>query len=77
MPKTIAAQNIASIGSIGFSTDQKGNLTHINASCEVNYGDFGRVETVDILPHLNLAQITAAQAFYSKLGQILTKVLIE
>ena len=76
MPKILQAQNIASVGSIQFVIDKTGAITAINVTCEVNYGELGMAETVDILPNLNVAQKMAAKTFYDRLKQILTEILI-
>jgi hypothetical protein len=76
MAKTMQAQNIANINDIRFETDDKGQLTKLEVNCEVNYGKFGMMESVDLIPELNAAQKKAAQAFYETLKSKLEKVIL-
>ena len=77
MPKNFRARNIASIQNIAFSIDDAGKVTAINVACEVNFGEMGLSQTVDIWPSLTLAQKTAAQGFHNALKAIITKQLID
>jgi len=76
MPKTLTAKNIASIGNIRFETDNAGNLTKVEVTCEVNYGTMGLNETIDLLPQLTAAQKTAAQNFYNNLKSKLEALIL-
>ena len=77
MPKTFIAKNIASIQNIAFSIDDAGKVTAINVACEVNFGEMGLSQTVDIWPGLTAAQRTAAQSFNNRLKAIIMKQLID
>ena len=77
MPKTLIAKNIAGIQNIAFSIDDAGKVTAINVACEVNFGEMGLSQTVDIWPSLTFAQKTAAQGFHNGLKAVITKQLID
>ena len=77
MPKTFVAKNIANISDIAFSIDDAGKVTAIKVACEVNFGEMGLSQTVDIWPGLTAAQKTAAQSFHNALKAIITKQLID
>ena len=71
MPKTMIAKNIASIGNIAFSAGSDGKLTAITVTCELNFGEMGVSQMVDIWTDLTLSQKTVAQNFYDRLKTIL------
>ena len=77
MPKTFSAKNIANISNIAFSVDDAGKVTAINVACDVNFGEMGLSQTVDIWPGLTAAQKVAAQSFYKRLKTILKKKFID
>ena len=77
MPKTFSAKNIASIQNIAFSLDDADKVTAINVACDVNFGEMGLSQTVDIWPGLTAAQKTAAQSFHNRLKAIIMKQLID
>ena len=77
MSKTFIAKNIANISNIAFNVDEAGKVTAINVACEINFGEMGLSQTVDIWPSLTLAQKTAAQGFHNALKAIITKQLID
>ena len=77
MPKTFVAKNIANISNVAFSVDEAGKITAIAVTCEVNFGEMGLSQTVDICPSLTAAQKTAAQDFHNALKAIITKQLID
>ena len=77
MPKTFIAKNIASIQNIAFSIDDAGKVTAIKVACEVNFGEMGLSQKVDIWPSLTLAQKIAAQGFHNGLKAVITKQLID
>ena len=77
MPKTFIAKNIAGIQNIAFSIDDAGKITAIAVTCEVNFGEMGLSQAVDIWPSLTAAQKTAAQGFHNALKAIITKQLID
>ena len=77
MPKTFSAKNVANISNIAFSIDDAGKITAINVACEINFGEMGLSQTVDVWPSLTAAQKMAAQSFYYRLKAILKKQLID
>ena len=77
MPKTFVAKNIANISNIAFSIDDAGKVTAINVACDVNFGEMGLSQTVDIWPSLTAAQKMDAQSFYDRLKAILKKEFID
>ena len=77
MSKTFIAKNIASIQNIAFSLDDAGKVTAINVACEINFGEMGLSQTVDVWPSLTAAQKMAAQSFYDRLKAILKKEFID
>jgi len=76
MPKIIVPQNIAAINSIRYEID-KGEITSIKCDVEINYGKWGRNETIDLLPLLSESQKTNAVSFYMALKSLLTKEVLE
>ena len=66
MAKTLVAQNVANMNAINFAVDKEGKLTAITVVCEVNYGELGMMETVDVFPSLNDGEKAVAQKFYDK-----------
>jgi hypothetical protein len=77
MPKTLTAQNIASIGEVRFEVDEDGNLTKLEVTCEVNYGSMGMTETLDILPHLKSPdEIGKAEALYKAIKRELEEIYL-
>ena len=77
MSKTFIAKNIASIQNIAFNVNEAGKITAIAVTCEVNFGEMGLSQAVDIWPSLTAAQKMAAQSFYNRLKAILKKQLID
>ena len=77
MPKTFVAKNIANISNVAFSVDEAGKITAIAVTCEVNFGEMGLSQTVDVWPGFTAAQKMAAQSFYDRLKAIITKQLID
>ena len=76
MPKTFSAKNIASIQNIAFSIDDAGKVTAINVACDVNFGEMGLSQMVDVWSSLTAAQKMAAQSFYERVKAILKKEFI-
>jgi hypothetical protein len=76
MVKTLTAKNIASIGSIRFEVDASGNLTKVEVNCEINYGELGMTQTIDLLPQLTSAQKQVAQSFYNNLKSKLEMIIL-
>ena len=77
MPKTFVAKNVANISNIAFSIDDAGKVTAIKVACEINFGEMGLSQTVDVWPSLTAAQKMAAQSFYYRLKAILKEQLID
>ena len=77
MPKTFSAKNIANISNIAFNVDEAGKITAIAVICEVNFGEIGLSQTVDVWPSLTLMQKIAAQDFHNALKAIITKQFID
>ena len=77
MPKTFNARNIANISNVAFNVDEAGKITAIGVTCEVNFGEMGLFQMVDIWSSLTAAQKMGAQSFYNRLKAILTKQLID
>ena len=77
MPKTLIAKNIAGIQNIAFSLDDAGKVTAIKVACEVNFGEMGLSQMVDVWSSLTAAQKMAAQSFYDRLKAILKKEFID
>ena len=77
MPKTLIAKNIASIQNIAFSIDDAGKVTAIKVACEINFGEMGLSQTVDVWSSLTAGQKMAGQNFYNRLKAILKKQLID
>jgi len=64
MPKTYTAQRIMNIGPISFLVED-GVLKQLNVTVEVNYGELGLTETIDILPYLTTPdEIRLGEALY-------------
>ena len=77
MPKTFVVKNVANISNVAFSIDDAGKVTAINVACDVNFGEMGLSQMVDIWPSLTAAQKMAAQSFYARLKAILKKKFID
>ena len=77
MPKTFIAKEIANISNVAFNVDGAGKITAIAVTCEVNFGEMGLSQTVDVWPGFTAAQKTAAQSFHNKLKAIITKQFID
>jgi len=76
MPKTLQAQSIANIGNVRFVIDGEGYLRELRVSCEVNYGQLGITEDVDIKPHLSSRGIKAAEALYQAIKKALESIYL-
>ena len=77
MVKTITVQNIANIGDVSFVYDEAGKLKELNVGCEINYGTFGMMETVNILPHLTSPdEVGKANALYKAIKRELEKIYL-
>lgn len=76
MPKTYVAQKISNLSGVSFAADEEGKLTSIITVCEVNYGEMGQMETVDILPLLTDSEKQKAQVFYDKVMQKVTQAIL-
>ena len=77
MPKTFSGKSIANISNIAFNVNEAGKITAIAATCEVNFGEMGLSQTVDVWSSLTAAQKMAAQSFYNRLKAILKKEFID
>ena len=66
MAKSFTAKKIARINNIRPAVNKEGIMTAMEVSCEVNYGEFGRVQTVDILPLLGNADQANAQVMLNR-----------
>ena len=77
MPKTFSAKNIASIQNIAFNVDEAGKVTAINVACDVNFGEMGLSQMVDVWSSLTAAQKMGVQSFYNRLKAILKKEFID
>ena len=76
MAKTLVAKNIAGINNVVFSIGSVGKITAISVGCEVNFGEMGLSQTVDIWADLTVAQKIVAQNFYARLKAIVEETLI-
>lgn len=72
MPKTFTAQNLRQIEGLSFKVDKQGRVTGLGATVEVNYGGFGRSETLDVFPRLSPTQQAAVQSLYEQISALLT-----
>ena len=77
IPKTFSARNIANIFNVAFNVDEAGKITTIEVTCEVNFGEMGLSQMVDVWSSLTTAQKMAAQSFYNRLKAILKKQFID
>jgi len=77
MPKTFSARNIAGISNVAFNVDEAGKITAIEVTCEVNFGEMGLFQMVDIWSSLTAAQKMGTQSFYNRLKAILKKEFID
>ena len=70
MPKTLTAKNIAALTNLSFLSEG-GKLTGLQATCEVNYGERGQTETIDLWPLLNTGQkLIAEQVYQTIMGKL-------
>jgi len=77
MPKQVTAQSIPSIDSFQFVFDAEGNIAQLNVTFEVNYGEFGVFETIDILPHLKSPdEVKQAEALYKAVRRELERIYL-
>lgn len=68
--------NIVDVGSAKFVVDENDKLVEVNVSCEVNYGNRGYFETIDIMSSLAPLQKQKAQDFYDTLKSQLNKIVL-
>jgi len=77
MPKTLQAQSIANIGNVRFVVDGEGHLEELRVSCEVNYGQLGITEDVDIKPRLSSKEVRAAETLYQAIKKALENIYLK
>jgi len=76
MPKTYTAQSILNIGPIFFLVED-GVLKELNVTVEVNYGELGLSETIDILPHLTTPdEVGKAEALYKAIEREVNRLYL-
>jgi len=73
MAKTLEAKSIAGINNVAPVVDKNGKLEKLVISCDINYGDVGVSETVDILPHLDAKKV---QEVYDAIANALAKIYL-
>ena len=73
MAKTYTVQNIAGINGISFVFDEKGELTQLNVTCEVNLGAMGITEVVNVLPYLAKDEVSQAKSLYKAIERELKR----
>lgn len=67
--KTYTAQSVGPNHDWDFVTDDQGAITALNIQGEVNYGEMGRTETINIWPALNQTQKDQLQVAYNQIAQ--------
>lgn len=58
-------------------TGEKGALTGLTATAEVNYGEVGLQETVELLPGLTQVEQATLQGLYARLLTLAKRKLLE
>ena len=76
MPKTLVAQNVASISSIRFVAEA-GLVSGLVCQFEVNYGTQGLSDTLDIWLTLTAAQQNRIQEIYNAIVNKITHVVMD
>ena len=69
MVKILEAKNVHEISSLQWVW-KDGALVKLMVNCEVNYGDRGCIEQVDILPSLKDTQVTTAKVLYNAIKNL-------
>ena len=77
MGKTYKAQSLVSSLNMAIAVDGVGNVTAVKVSGEVNFGDMGREETLDIWPLITEAQKVHMQQIYEGIGHLFRKHILE
>jgi len=76
MAKTYTAQKIMNIGPIFFLVED-GVLKELNVTVEVNYGELGLTETIDILPYLTTPdEVGKAEALYKAIEREVNRLYL-
>ncbi len=70
MGKTYTAQSVSRNHDWDYTVDDNYNITALVIRAEVNYGEMGRVESLDVWPLLNPGEKTVAQQAYNRVKQI-------
>ncbi len=69
MAKTYTAQSVGKNHDWDFSVDEDGKITALTIKGEVNYGEMGKMESLDIWPALNATQKSRLQQAFDQAGQ--------
>ena len=77
MVKTYTAQSIAANHNWQFVFADGGEISGLVIKGEVNYGSMGKVETLDIWPHLTPAQQAQIQNAYNAVRTWFNKQFLE
>jgi len=76
MPKTFVAQNIVAINGLAFQTKDD-IVVGLIASCDVNYGELGLTQEIDLWSKLTKTQRNQAQSIYNAVKNKLEDILIK
>ena len=74
--KTYTAQSVSKNHDWDFSVDDDGNITKLVIKSEVNYGEMGMMEELDIWKLLNESQKSQMQSIYNKVAQVFNKQIL-
>lgn len=76
MPKTRIAKNVSELTTLHFRAEN-GDVVGLTCDVEVNYGDRGMLEQVEIYPLLASTERNQIQAVYTRLKQIVKTAILD
>jgi hypothetical protein len=76
MPKILTARNISNLTNLRFVT-KDGVLTSVVATVEVNYGERGMVESVDVLSLMSVLEQEKIAAVYARIVRLIEQELVD
>jgi hypothetical protein len=75
MPKILTARSLSNLNNLRFVTAD-GLLTGVIATVEVNYGDRGMSESIDVLPLMTVFEQEKIASVYARIVRLIEHELV-
>jgi len=76
MPKILTARSVSNLNNLRFVT-AAGVITGVVATVEVNYGDRGMSESIDVLPLMTMLEQEKIASVYARIVRLIAHELVE